>query len=90
MSSLQVMVAEGHEYYCTSMKCNKNNMCMQMGDLTILPDGRIFLCNGAQFGTSQSSHAHLNSLHVHPALQLSVLRMQCYKIQLLHTALVPV
>lgn len=48
---------------------------MQMGDLTILPDGRIFLCNGAQFGTSLNPHAHPNSLHVLPVLHLSVLRM---------------
>ena len=26
--------------------------CVQMPDLTILPDGRLFLCNGAQVGES--------------------------------------
>ena len=26
-------------------------LAMQMGDLTLLPDGTIFLCNGAKAGT---------------------------------------
>ena len=34
---------------------------MQMGELVHLPDGRIFLCNGAQLGNMQTS-LHLQTL----------------------------
>lgn len=30
--------------------------CVQMGELTNLPDGRVFLCNGAQIGDNCKSY----------------------------------
>ena len=46
----------------TMLVCERADGCMQMGELIHLPDGRIFLCNGAQLGTMQPS-LQLQTLH---------------------------
>ena len=57
--------------------------CVQMPDLTILPDGRLFLCNGAQVGES----CCLSSMLLMLLLLLLLLLLQLFGSSLVRLAL---